>query len=85
MAQGSVSLREHESSRTAAGAYLLWCCEGRPEHGHALGDHLDLELVLLLEPVHKLLQRRVVGDVKVVPQSPLDLAVLGLGREDGSA
>lgn len=62
--------------------YLLLANERAPEHANALADHRDLKLVLLLEPVNDLRERRVVLELEAVPERPLGRAVLLLGRED---
>lgn len=60
--------------------HLLGRGERRPDHRNTLRHHLQLELVLLLEPVNDLLQRRVAVDLEAVPESPLlVLVVLLLG------
>lgn len=46
---------------------LLLANEGTPEHAHALANHAYRELVLLLEVVHNLLQRRVILELKAIP------------------
>ena len=62
---------------------LLLADERAPEHADALRDHADLKLVLALEPVDDLLERRVVLELEAVPERPLGVAVLVLLRRDG--
>ena len=62
--------------------YLLLADERAPEHAHALADHTDVELVLLLEPVDNLLERGVPRELEAVPERPLDLSILALLGSD---
>lgn len=54
-----------------------------PQHAHALTDHRDCELVVFLEELLDLRQGGIVRELKAVPERPLCLAILGLGRCDG--
>ena len=71
------------SQATGSSNYLLLGEERAPEHADALRDHADLKLVLALEPVDDLLERRVVLELEAVPERPLRVAVLVLLRRDG--
>lgn len=54
--------------------------ERGPQHGNTLRNHLYFQLVVLLEPIQELLQRRIGLNLKPVPQSPLSLPILLLRR-----
>ena len=62
--------------------HLLLSNEGAPEHAHTLAEHAHLEVVLLLEPVDNLLEGRVVLELDTVPERPLSVTILALGRSD---
>lgn len=62
---------------------LLLANEGAPQHADTLADHRNVELVVGLEPVYDVLQRRVVAELETVPQRPLGRAVLELRGGDG--
>lgn len=56
--------------------------EERVQHAHALRQHRDLQLVLVLEVVEELLERDLALDLEPVPERPL-LVVVGVrGRGD---
>ena len=64
--------------------YPCWHEEG-VEHADPLREHGDLQLLVVFEMVHELLQRHLVAalrgrpmDHEAVPQRPLVLVVLGL-------
>ena len=77
------SLDELAEAHAEALLALLLADERAPEHADALADHADLELVLALEVVHDLLERRVVLELEAVPERPLRVSVLVLLRRDG--
>ena len=64
-------------------SYLLLADEGTPEHADALAQHIDLKVVDLLEPVDDLPQGRIVLELNAVPERPVSVAILALGRCDG--
>lgn len=48
-----------------------------------MADHAYVEVVLLLEPIDDLLQRRITLELETIPKSPFDGTVLALLRRDG--
>lgn len=63
--------------------YLLFANKRAPEHTNSLADHANLELLLCLEPVDDLLQRRVVIELESIPERPFDLTIFALLGGDG--
>jgi hypothetical protein len=47
-----------------------------------LTNHGDVQLVLLLEPIHDVFERRVVLELEGIPKRPLRIVVLLLGRSN---
>ena len=70
-------------SPTKRDVHLLLPDERAPKHADALANHRHLELVLLLEPVDNLLERRVILESEAVPERPLSVAILVLLGSDG--
>jgi len=56
--------------------HLSLADEGRPKHYDTLGSHADFEVVILLEPIHDLLQSGIILELKPIPQRPLYIIIL---------
>ena len=69
-------------SIVTATPHLLLADERTPQHADTLAHHGDVKLVVVLEEVHDLLQRRVVLELKAVPERPLRFIILVLGSGD---
>lgn len=65
------------------GTRLLFANEEAPQHADTLADHGHVQVVVRLEPIDKLLQRRIIREFKSVPKGPLCLSVLILLRRYG--
>lgn len=54
--------------------------EERVQHAHVLREHRDVQLVLALKVLDELVQRQLTGQLEPIPQRPLDVVILLLGR-----
>ena len=60
--------------------HLLLSNEWTPKHAHTLTNHRHLQFMILLEPIHHFLQRRIIPELETIPQRPFRLAILLLRR-----